>query len=65
MALVKIIIISVFYHVDAPRRWRSGLERMPHIERTSVYNDNLVGPLSFTPVTERLTVELSIPIFKI
>ena len=29
MALVKIIIISVFYHVDAPRRWRNGLERMP------------------------------------
>ena len=39
---------------------------MPHLlwQGPTFYNGHLRGPLTFTPVSERLKVKLTLPVFK-
>ena len=42
-----------------------GFLSVPHLQwhGAFVYNGNLRGPVTFTPISERLAVELSLPVF--
>ena len=48
----------------ANEQWRF-FNSMPHLlwHGASVYNGHLQGPVTLTPIAERLTVKLSLPVF--
>ena len=60
--LVNFDLCSALMHM-AIEQW--GFISVPHLlwHGASVYNGHLRGPMTLTPIAERLAVELSLPVF--
>ena len=65
VGLKKFDLCSALMAIEQWGFFSMSLRNMPHLlwHGISVYNGHLSGPVTLTPITERLVVELSPPVF--